>query len=270
MRLSQISVGLTEILETPGTRFKAMRFTFVMRYGLFLVAAALVLVMAEPAAAAPDRLLVFSKAAGYAHESRAVGIEAIRALGARNGFAVEATESTAPFRSGRLGRYAAVVFLSTTGDVLGEREQKALRRYVRRGGGFVGVHSAADTEHEWPWYGTLLGARFLTHPAIQAATVRVVDRSHPSTRRLPAVWQRTDEWYDYAASPRGRVRVLATLDEATYAGGKMGADHPIAWCRAVGRGRSWYTGGGHTSESYAEPLFRSHLLGGIRWAARRR
>ena len=237
----------------------------------FLVAAVLVLVAAEPAAAAGDRLLVFSKAAGYAHESRAVGIEAIRGLGARNGFAVEATESTAPFTSRRLARYAAVVFLSTTGDVLGSREQKALRRYVRRGGGFVGVHSAADTEHGWPWYGTLLGARFLTHPRIQPGTVRVVDRSHPSTRRLPAVWPRTDEWYDYASNPRERgVRVLATLDETTYTGGRMGADHPIAWCRAVGRGRSWYTGGGHTSESYAEPLFRSHLLGGIRWAARRR
>jgi cytochrome c len=240
-----------------------------MRLGL-LVAVALVLVAAEPAAAAPDRLLVFSKAAGFAHDSRAAGIEAIRALATRNGFAVEATESTAPFRRGRLGRYAAVVFLSTTGDVLDDRQQAALRRYVRRGGGLVGVHSAADTEHGWPWYETLLGARFLSHPAIQPATIRVTDRSHPSTRRLPAVWERTDEWYDFTANPRGRVRVLATLDETTYSGGRMGADHPIAWCRTVRRGRSFYTAGGHTSESYAEPLFRSHLLGGIRWAARRR
>ena len=129
------------------------------------------------------------------------------------------------------------MFLSTTGDVLDAQGQAALRRYVRRGGGFVGVHSAADTEDGWPWYGTLLGARFLTHPPIQPATVRVVDRSHPSTRRLPALWQRTDEWYDYVASPRGRVRVLATLDETTYSGGRMGTDHPIAWCRAVGSGR---------------------------------
>jgi type 1 glutamine amidotransferase len=236
----------------------------------FVLAAGLVLFAAEPAAAAGDRLLVFSRAEGFAHDSRAAGIEAIRELGARNGFVVEATESTAPFTSRGLSRYAAVVFLSTTGDVLGPSEQRALRSYVRRGGGFVGVHSAADTEHGWPWYGTLLGARFRSHPAIQTATVRVVDRSHPSTRRLPALWERTDEWYDFTASPRGRVRVLATLDETTYSGGRMGADHPIAWCHEVGRGRSWYTAGGHTSESYAEPLFRSHLLGGIRWAAGRR
>jgi cytochrome c len=239
-----------------------------MRHPSLLIAAALTLAVAEPAAAAQDRLLVFSRAAGFAHDSRPAGIEAIRTLGSRNGFVVKATESTAAFR--RLERYAAVVFLSTTGDVLGAREQTALRRYVRGGGGFVGVHSAADTEHGWPWYGTLIGARFLSHPAIQPATVRVVDRSHPSTRGLPRVWERTDEWYDFAASPRGDVRVLATLDESTYTGGRMGADHPIAWCRSVGRGRSWYTAGGHTSESYAEPLFRSHLLGGIRWAARRR
>jgi type 1 glutamine amidotransferase len=235
---------------------------------LGLLVLVVLLVAAEPAAAARDRLLVFTKAADFEHDSRAAGVEAIRSLGARNGFVVEATEDTAAF--GHLERYAAVIFLSTTGDVLGATEQAALRRYVRGGGGFVGVHSAADTEHGWPWYGTLLGARFVSHPPIQTATVRVVDRSHPSTQRLPALWERTDEWYDFAASPRDDVRVLATVDETTYTGGKMGADHPIAWCHAVGRGRSWYTAGGHTSESYAEPLFRSHLLGGIRWAARRR
>ena len=84
---------------------------------------------------------------------------------------------------------------------------------------------------------------------------------------LPAVWQRTDEWYNFRSNPRSTVHVLATLDERSYSGGKMGADHPIAWCRAFDGGRSWYTAMGHTPESYAEPLFRLHLLGGIESAA---
>jgi hypothetical protein len=80
---------------------------------------------------------------------------------------------------------------------------------------------------------------------------------------------RTDEWYSFASSPTGHVRVLARLDESSYdpGGSAMGADHPIAWAHQVGKGRAWYTGGGHTSEAYAEPLFRTHLLGGILYAA---
>jgi type 1 glutamine amidotransferase len=160
-----------------------------------------------------------------------------------------------------------VVFLNTTGDVLAPRQQRAFRSYIRHGGGWVGIHSAADTEYEWPFYGRLLGAYFQSHPAVQPATIDVVDRSHPSTRHLPARWMRTDEWYDLRSNPRGAVHVLATLDESTYSGGTMGADHPIAWCHAFKGGRAWYTAGGHTSESYSEPAFRKHLLGGILWAA---
>jgi type 1 glutamine amidotransferase len=213
------------------------------------------------------RVLVFSATAGFRHDSIAPGIAAVRALGARHGFRVDATEDPGAFTNRRLRRYAAVVWLSTTGDVLGPSQEAAFERYIRRGGGFVGVHAAADTEYGWGWYGRLLGARFRSHPAVQPATIRVVDRRHPSTRRLPRSWQRTDEWYDFRAQPLRRVRVLALLDESTYSGGTMGARHPIAWCRRFDGGRSWYTALGHTAESYAEPRFRRHLLGGIRWAA---
>ena len=232
--------------------------------------AACAAVPARAGAAEPRfRVLVFSATEGYRHDSIAPAVAAVRALGARHGFAVAATEDPAAFTDRRLRRYAAVVWLSTTGDVLGEAQQAAFERYVRRGGGYVGVHSAADTEYGWNWYGRLLGARFRTHPAVQPATIRVTDRRHPSTRRLPRRWQRTDEWYDFRAQPRRGVRVLALLDESTYSGGSMGARHPIAWCRRFDGGRSWYTALGHTAESYAEPLFRAHLLGGIRWAAGR-
>jgi cytochrome c len=151
--------------------------------------------------------------------------------------------------------------------VLDANGRAAFERYVRAGHGYVGVHSASDTEYGWSWYGGLVGAYFAGHPAIQPAIVRVEDSSHPSTASLPTTWSRTDEWYNFRASPRGAVQVLLTLDERSYAGGSMGADHPIAWYQAYDGGRAWYTAMGHTRESYLEPAFLAHLLGGIQYAA---
>jgi glucose/arabinose dehydrogenase/type 1 glutamine amidotransferase len=220
----------------------------------------------SPAFAADFTVLVFSKTAGFRHDSIPVGITAIQQLGAQNNFTVEATEDANAFTDANLARFQAVIWLSTTGDVLNATQQAAFERYIRAGGGYAGVHAAADTEYDWPWYGNLVGAYFLQHPAIQQATVRIEDTSHPSTAGLPANWVRTDEWYSYRTNPRANVHVLANLNEATYTGGGMG-DHPIAWCRAYDGGRTWYSGLGHTQESYGEANFRTHLLGGIRYAA---
>jgi type 1 glutamine amidotransferase len=215
-----------------------------------------------------DRILVFSKTAGFRHGSIEPGTAALRALGDANGFAVDATEDAGRFTAANLGRYKAVVFLSTTGDVLNEGQQAAFRGYIRQGGGFVGVHAAADTEYGWPWYGDLVGAYFAGHPAPARARIRVEKPNHPSTRTLPDPWVRFDEWYDFRRNPRDHgVTVLLTLDESSYSGGQMGADHPIAWHHEYDGGRSWYTAGGHTEASFSEPRFREHLLGGIRYAA---
>jgi type 1 glutamine amidotransferase len=236
---------------------------------LGMAAVALTLGPSDPEAKAKVRasVLVFSKTAGFRHDSIPAGIAAIRRLGRANGFSISATEDGSAFRRKSLRRFDAVVFLNTTGDVLDRRQEVAFKSYIRHGGGFVGIHAAADTEYGWPFYDGLIGTHFQSHPAIQRATIRVGDRSHPSTRNLPAVWTRTDEWYNFVADPRGRVHVLATIDESSYSGGTMGADHPIAWCHPFKGGRAWYTAGGHTIESYAEPAFRRHLLGGILWAA---
>ena len=225
---------------------------------------------ATPQQRAPDfRLLVFTKTAGFRHASIPAAVEALRELGARNGFTIDTTEDPGAFADANLAKYAVVAFVLTTGDVLDDARQAAFQRYIRFGGGFVGVHSAADTEYSWRWYGRLVGAYFKSHPAIQRATVVVSEPRHISTARLPRRWARQDEWYNFATNPRRAVRVLATLDEATYAAGDgaMGRDHPIAWAHRFEGGRAWYTGGGHTEESYSEPLFRAHLLGGIRYAA---
>lgn len=217
---------------------------------------------------ADRRILVFSKTMAFRHDSISVGVAALTKLGEDHGFRVEATEDAARFSDSRLHGVDAVVFLNTTGDILDETQQAAFERYIRGGGGFVGIHSAADTEYGWAFYARLLGAQFISHPPIQRATVVVTDRGHPSTSHLPERWETVDEWYDFRANPRGRVHILASLDETTYDGGFMGADHPISWFQVYDGGRSWYTAKGHTRESYADPQFLQHLLGGIRFAAR--
>ncbi|SDI13954.1 ThuA domain-containing protein [Nonomuraea jiangxiensis] len=226
---------------------------------------------AAPAAAAdaPYDVLVFSKTAGFRHDSIPVGIQTIRDLGAANSFTVTATEDAAAFTTANLAQYETVVFLSTTGDVLNATQQTAFESYVRGGGGYVGVHAAADTEYGWPFYGQLVGAYFASHPAIQQVNSRTENRAHPATAHLPQTWTRSDELYNYQTNPRSSARVLATLDESSYSGGSMGGDHPITWCKTIDSGRSFYTGFGHTQQSYAEAGFRAQLLGGIRYAANR-
>ncbi|WP_432872034.1 ThuA domain-containing protein [Microbispora rosea] len=221
------------------------------------------------AAAAPDfKVLVFSKTTGFRHDSIPDGIAAVQKLGQDNNFAVDTTEDSAQFTDANLAQYQAVVFMSTTGDPLGTQDQKdAFQRYIEKGGGFVGVHAAADSGYNWAWYGKLVGAYFKQHPAIQQATVKVEDPAHPSTKDLPTTWSRTDEWYDYQTNPRGTVHVLTSLDEKSYSGGTMGADHPNTWCQDYDGGRSWYTGLGHQKENYTEANFLKLLLGGIKTAA---
>jgi len=218
---------------------------------------------------APFDVLVFSKTAGFRHGSIPAGIAAIQQLGTENDFEVTATEDAGAFTDENLAQYEAVVWLSTTGDVLNDDQQAAFERYVQNGGGYAGIHAASDTEYDWPWYGGLVGAYFSAHPQNQTATVKVEDHVHESTAHLPSRWERFDEWYNFRTNPRDSVHVLASLDETTYnaGGGAMGAEHPTAWCHVYEGGRSWYTGGGHTDESFADPDFLQHLLGGIQTAA---
>ncbi|MBA2694272.1 MAG: ThuA domain-containing protein, partial [Actinobacteria bacterium] len=147
-------------------------------------------------------------------------------------------------------------------------QRAAFERYIQAGGGYVGTHSASGSEYDWEWYGGLVGSFFKSHPANANVTVQVSDQVHPSTSGLPQLWQRYEEPYDFVASPRGNVHVLANLDAASYPGDTMGADHPISWCQNYDGGRSWYTGLGHFAEAYTDDApFLQHLLGGIQWAA---
>jgi type 1 glutamine amidotransferase len=217
------------------------------------------------------RVLVFTKTNGYRHESIPDGVRAIDRLGRTHRMKVDTTRSPARFTPKGLARYDLVVFLSTTGTPVRARsQQRALERFIQGGGGFLGVHAASDTRGQWAWYDGLVGARFTRHArGTPRATVRVEDRGSAATKRLPAAWTRADEWYEFDRNPRGSVHVLATVDESTYEGGTMGADHPVAWCHRYDGGRSVYTAMGHTRESFAERRYLAHLLGAIEMAAGR-
>lgn len=208
--------------------------------------------------------MVFSKTEGYRHDCIETGIKSIQKLGKENNFKVDMTEDSNVLISG-LNNYDVIIFLNTTGDILANAQQEKFEKYIKKGGGFVGIHSAADTEYDWPWYGKLVGAYFLSHPKQQQATINVVNSEHLSTSFLGLKWSKFDEWYNYK-NINTDINVLMKLDEKSYEGGKNGDNHPIAWYHKYEGGRVFYTGLGHTKKSYQDEKFLKHILGGINYA----
>lgn len=222
-----------------------------------LVTALVLGLIAVPSASAAPRftVLVFSKVNGYYHDSIPAGQQAITELGAQEGFEVVVSDDATLFTDTGLARFDAVVFNNTNGRdgaILDASQRAAFERYIQAGGGYTGIHSASGIEYDWAWYGSLMGAFFDKHPAIQPLKVQVDDRTHPSTRNLPQIWERTEEPYDFRTNPRGSVHVLASYDTRSYTGQTMGADHPISWCQNFEGGRSWYTGIGHAAADYGD------------------
>ncbi|MDX1740420.1 MAG: ThuA domain-containing protein [Rhodothermales bacterium] len=216
-------------------------------------------------------ILVFSKTEGFRHDSIEPGVAAVEKLAAKHGLAVFATEDSDVFETDVLQGFRVVVFLNTTKDVLAGSQEAALTEFIRGGGGFVGIHSATDTEYDWPWYGQLVGAYFDGHPGnpnVREGVLQVVDSTHAATCGLPNPWVRTDEWYDFRyVNPN--VNVLLLADELSYKRPEEAPSseaHPISWYHEYDGGRAFYTGLGHTSESFAEPLYLDHIWGGIRYA----
>ncbi len=216
--------------------------------------------------AKPAKILVFTKTAGFRHKGAiSSGKDAIMQLGKENKFLVDATEDAGLFTVKNLEQYKAVVFLCTTGDVLNDEQQQAFKSYIKHGGGFVGIHSSADTEYDWPWYGELNGAYFKSHPKQQEAIFRVVDQNNIATAHLPAVWKRFDELYNFKWIGLD-LNILINIDEGSYTGGQNGEFHPMAWYHNYDGGRAFYTALGHDKNSYDDPMYMKHVLGGIQYA----
>ena len=148
-------------------------------------------------------------------------------------------------------------------------QQQEFERYIQAGGGFVGIHAAADCEYDWPWYGKLVGAWFLDHPNpnnIQTGTYYVVDKNSFATKNMPDSFSRTDEFYSFKQIDPS-IHVLIKIDEKSYQGGKNGDNHPMSWYHDFDGGRSFYTNMGHTDETFSEPLFLNHIWAGLLYAA---
>jgi len=235
-------------------------------YVLLLLAIVVVSVSCSKKREGKPKVLVFSKTAGFHHESIPAGIAAIQKLGDENGFLVDTTTDATKFNEDTLQQYAAVIFLNTTGNVLNNYQEADFERYIQAGGGYVGIHAATDTEYEWGWYNKLAGAQFANHPpGVHKATIHITDKNFPATSMLGDTWEHTDEWYNFKNLNKD-VKVLMNLDEATYKGGAMGKDHPVSWYHDFDGGRAFYTALGHTVASYTEDKFLQHILGGIKYA----
>jgi len=211
-------------------------------------------------------ILVFSSTKGFHHESIANGKIALLKMGIEKNWKVDTTDDAAVFTETNLKQYGAVVFLNTTGNVLNDEQQMSFQKYTQAGGGFVGIHSATDTEFDWPWYNNLVGAYFDNHPRPQTALYTIVNKDHPSVSFMPDTLRRLEEIYNFKSFKKELVTVLITVDEKSYTGGKMPGYHPIAWYHNYDGGRAFYTEWGHHPETFTDPLFLRHIAGGIQWA----
>lgn len=242
----------------------AAAFALVLAAGCAPVAAPGAAEDAPAAVEREGRVLVFTATEGYRHDSIGEAVATLRELGDAQGLEIVHSEDAADFNADNLAGFRAVVFANTTGEVLGEDGRAAMQAFVEQGGGFLGIHSAADTGYEWPWYGELVGAWFHSHPpGLQTARVTFSAEGIVEDGRT---WEVTDEFYNFRDNPRGRVQVIATLQGDDYEGSTMGEDHPIAWCHRPGAGRAWYTGLGHDPALYRQAPFLRHLERGLRYA----
>ncbi|MEJ7645969.1 MAG: ThuA domain-containing protein [Chryseolinea sp.] len=222
------------------------------------------------------KALLFTKTDGFHHESIQEGVTAIRQLASRNNFTVDWQENASVFNDKALDGYKVVIFLNTTGNILNDEQQAAFEKFIKAGKGYVGIHSASDTEYDWPWYTKMVGMMFKIHPQQQTAYLKVEDSNFPGMERFPKKLLWTDEWYEYGERKSNDLKILITVDEKTYApevkwgtneGKGMGSVHPIAWYHNYDGGRAFYTGMGHIPLTFSDQTFLDHIYGGIYWAA---
>lgn len=246
--------------------------TFVFRFSLLIVLFSLSTVVI----AKQFNVLLFTKTAGWHHKSINAGVTAFEKMALNHHFDLDWQEDANLINDENLARFDVVVFLQTTGDVLNETQQAALQKFIRSGKGFVGIHSAADTEYGWPWYGGLVGHQFVIHPVIQTAKLSIINRQFPGLEYFPDQLLWTEEWYEYGPALSENLNYIMSVDESTYdpkadwgkvKGQGMGSFHPIAWFQEYDGGRAFYTGLGHMPATYQNKNFIEHIFGGLYWAA---
>lgn len=214
------------------------------------------------------QVLVFSKTVGYRHASIKAGQKFFEQLGQKENINMIFSEDAVIFSEENLKIFSAVVFLNTTGDILDATQQTSFERYIQAGGGFMGIHAAADCEYDWAWYNGLVGAYFASHPGgyvsnVQMGKMNVLDKNHPSTSHLPTTFSREDEFYDFKSLQKDKLNFLIEVDEKSYKQGKMGDFHPMAWYHDYDGGKAFYTNFGHVDETFTEEKMMEHLRQGL-------
>ena len=245
-----------------------------------LVLAAAALTSTAAHADAQFSLLVVAIPTRYHYEYIPVARESFERMAKLHSFELVWTAQLQALE-GNLSKYAAVVFLNTSGEELNEAQRQGVEAYMKgkgdaAGGNAVIVHRAIISKPGvWPWYEKLVGRSFKIHPMLQSAVVHTVDASHPATFGLPPRWIWSDEWYEFT-NPHGvTINPILKVDERSYDPTKiwpgqvatgMGADHPVAWSHTVEKGRVFVTALGHNAEMYKDPTYLGHLWGGLYWA----
>jgi TonB family protein len=191
---------------------------------------------------------------------------ALKELAAENNFDIDFSEDSTVFNSTTLSKYNVIIFLNTSGNILDENGERAFQKFIENKGGFVGLHGALDTEYDWGWYGKLIGTHCKGSEETHKAVVRVINKNHPSTADLPYTWETEAEWCMLTNKLADDVKILAVIDEVTVQGEKL-LYSPYCWYHEFDGGRAWYTSGGDKAEYYSDPLYRKHLVGGIKYAA---
>ncbi len=213
------------------------------------------------------KILVFSKTNGFRHKSIPAAKEALIKMANQQSWVLTFTEDSLAFNEYKsLKQYKAVVFLMTTGKVLGTKQEEIFQKYIEKGGGLITLHTGTDCEMNWDWYMNTIGGKFKNHPKQQQAKFLVEDSTHPSTKSLPRTWMHFDEIYNFVSPVITSAHILISVDETSYSGGTMGNNHPIAWYDYSKKGRVFQTALGHTDNCYVDKDMLAHVIGGINWA----
>ncbi|MEI8097241.1 MAG: ThuA domain-containing protein [Sediminibacterium sp.] len=225
-----------------------------------------------------SKVLVYTKnGKGYVHDNIASAVASIKDMGVENHFSVDVSDDPSVFTEANLKNYQFLIFTSTNNDVFDTDNQRVqFRRYIEAGGGFVGVHSVTGTERNWTWFKMMLGETFSWHATFQKFSIKKLDNTHPSMQGVPAIWEREDECY-FGKELYPGIKVLmahqlsslnlSQTDLIQKNAGSYANYFPAVWYQQFDGGNIWVTALGHSKESYQDPVYKNHLLQGIRFIA---
>jgi hypothetical protein len=246
---------------------KSKRFLFLLVTQLFFLSCV---------AQKQFKALLVTTTRGWHHEALHYGVVALNELAEKKEFDLTLLQDPNSITDKNLTQYQVIIFLHTTGDIFDSLQQKVMERFIQAGKGFVGIHSASDTEYDWAWYTKLVGRMFTIHPPTQPAKLKVVDAKFPGLQGFADGGLWTDEWYEFSPEKAQGLNYILSVDESTYdvkvqwgekKGTGMGTMHPIAWYHNFDGGRSFYTALGHVPANFKDNAFLEHIYAGIRWAA---